>query len=238
MLASISGISIANHLEGVYINDIDLQRIEVIQSRNFLKVQGIYPSHPHRWVKFRSVGVNRFVDRHGNRLAISMDAFGYPLIDVRYHRGGCAVYKYLPPRNVHDHICHSGCNHGTCMTPNQIEYYDDRLSNRNRSYGNRRTYDFNDRNRLENHDQRSSRNIEGTYLDPNNRQIAIVLTRTGFKAKFSGERTWKDYTKTGNRFLDENGNSYEWLDNGVLKWEGRSSGHQILIRKISDDVKY
>ncbi len=80
--------------------------------------------------------------------------------------------------------------------------------------------------------------VEGTYKDREGNRIAILETREGFKAKFVGDRKWKNYRLMGRIYQDKRGNKYEVLGNGVLEWQGAKSRKRIRIQKISDVVEY
>ena len=84
--------------------------------------------------------------------------------------------------------------------------------------------------------------IEGSWAADKSIIIAIVKTRDGLKAKYSGTTRWVSYQAVNNRrdeFVDDNGNRYIFHNNTSATWYPKDQRNQAIpLKKISDEVKY
>ena len=84
--------------------------------------------------------------------------------------------------------------------------------------------------------------IEGSWAAENSIIIAMLKTRDGLKAKYSGTTRWVSYQSVNNRkneFVDNNGNRYVFHNNISATWYPKDQRNQAIpLKKISDDVKY
>ena len=180
--------------------------------------------------RFRRRGRATFEDRYGNQLTVKRR--GHEVAIFIYNRRGFTdVYFKVNDRNQ--------CGHNNNYKSRIRRGHHDR----GQSY---RSQDLRSRQGVDGYqdfgeDRSTSRfdfELEGTYQAEDGRIIAIVETRDGFRAKFSGDKIWKDYKQEGNRYQDVDGNTYELQQDLTLMWKGRYSGKSIIVRKISDEVRY
>jgi hypothetical protein len=181
------------------------------------------------------VSPNTFADNRGNRIRIESRHRGIDRLIFKSRRGHVDVYRRGVIHQNPYNSCEPFGNGWSTYDRDWYRSYDDNNRNDRRRYQN--DYDrYTDRNREGGFSSFSV--IEGTYQSDNNRLIAIVSTRDGFKAKFSGERTWKNYVRNGDTFFDSDGNSYIRSNDNVLIWKGKYSGNTIRLEKIDDEVRF
>jgi hypothetical protein len=221
-------------LNGIFTDVDNYREILVKTYKRGIKIKGIQKRHPHKWVKFERENRYVFVDRNGNHVKLRDRRRGAQII-YKSRRGNTRIFQEGVIRNSYGNSCRSDYNfdnrHDHFGSGYNYNDYSDR------GYG---SYDHNsdygDRSDRHNRINRSS--FEGTYETAKGRKIAILNTRTGFKAKFSGERVWKSYDKVNERFEDRDGNYYILSGPKRMQWNGKYSGKKREITKISDEVRY
>ena len=214
-------------LEGIYTNPETYEEIVVRSNHRGLEIQGLSQRNPGKIIRFVKNGRTRFIDRNGNKLRISGSRNGYTTIIFNPRRGPNRIYQAGIWRNKRN-----SC--GTFSDRNGGRYYGYDHLDRDIDWGRRRGYnDFDNRDRYNN-----SFSMQGTYETRDGRRIAILNTRTGFKAKFRGDRIWKRYERKGERFVDRDGNFYQISSHNKLIWNGKYSGKQIELTKQSDEVLF
>ena len=219
-------------LEGIYTNPDTYEEIIVRSNQRGLRIQGLSRRNPGKWIRFVRNGRTRFIDRNGNKLRITGSRNGYTTIIFNPRRGPNRIYQAGIWRDNRN-----SC--GTFSGRNGGRYYGYDHLDRDRDWDRRRRYDdFNGRDDFNNNGFNGSYFFEGTYKTRDGRSIAILDTRTGFKAKFRGERTWKRYERKGDRFVDNDGNFYRVTSQNKLIWHGKFSGKQIEVIKESDEVLF
>lgn len=107
-----------------------------------------------------------------------------------------------------------------------------------------------EKDRWNNHGQRddsyyndfSPRDAEGTWQALGGIDIAIVLTREGLRAKYSGTTHWVDYRMLGNdgiTFEDNKGNRYVFSNATTATWyPAERNRNPIVLKKTDNQVKY
>lgn len=227
-------------IEGIYTNIQSYMEIQVDLNRKGMSIRGLDRRYPNRWTKFRQIYRDVYADRNGNEVKLKgVNRYGDTRLLIRDRRGRVDVFT----RGIIHHRNRTTCttiidyNHEWDDHRYQDNPYFDRRKQRrsdidNDYYDNRRYED----NRQSDYNRSSS--LEGTYKTNDGRFIAILETRDGFKAKFKGERNWKNYIRQGDRFVDNDGNQYTTSRAGELNWQGKYSKKNILITKVGDEVAF
>lgn len=94
----------------------------------------------------------------------------------------------------------------------------------------------------EDHNYKDGDFIEGSWIADKSIVIAMVKTRDGLKAKYSGTTRWVSYQADNNRkdeFVDDKGNRYVFHSHTSATWYSNDHRNQVIpLKKISDEVKY
>lgn len=221
------------NVDGFYINGKNYSEIQIKEYRRGIKVRGLNWRRPNKWIKFERINRKRFVDCDNNQMVLNRNRRGDFTFILKDRFGQRTKFRRVNSYNRNN--C-GGIGDGYFYDGNGYNDHDfNRRDKRSNNGRNTDKYRFNDNSKGSNN---SGFRIEGTYSTRDGRSIAIVETRRGFKAKFSGDRTWKSYEKKNNRFIDKDGNSYTLQDDGGLIWKGKYSGKRIELSKVSDEVNY
>ncbi len=114
---------------------------------------------------------------------------------------------------------------------------------KDKSHGNSKRLEL-EPNDNSNSENLSVSNIIGTWKTKDNRYttVAIIDTRDGIKAKFSGSTKWVDYKVSKmrpNEYIDSKGNRYVFNSSGKSTWYPADSKlKSIELEKIDSEVRY
>jgi hypothetical protein len=268
-LLIITSSSLLAKIDGYYYNPKLRESIRIIEHRNDVIIKGLFSDN--RISRFDRIERNTYEDRYGNLLICedrntiklkrwrTRDYIRFDKIDE--HRGRNDWYRYHDyDDNCDDRNRHSGYDD---------RYRDDRY--RDNRYRDEKGYNdryYNDNYRNDNFDRYpkddkrknipdynnsdyQSRSIDfsnsrliGTWEGKNRSfgTVAIIDTRDGLKAKFSGTTNWVTYTKSTSRpneYIDDRGNRYIFDEDNDGKWFPSDKDKKVIeLKKISDEVKY
>ena len=225
-------------LTGYWLNPKLDVSIKVKQRADVLLVKGLMGNRETEI--FEQVCKDKFVDHRGNTLII--ENHNTLVFEKRNGR------KYLRFRKINDDDRNYG--HGKNRGNRWDE--DDHFFDNDNNYpqkGDRQ----NDRDRYDDESSRNNRQnngwdnnnyasrVSGTWTDREH-TVAIVDTRDGLKAKFSGSDKWVDYTmdRSGyGTFVDKKGNRYVFKNDNEVIWTSADRNKKdIVLRRLSNEVKY
>jgi len=214
-------------LSGTWYNPFRDMTIQIVDYPDGIKVRGLHSGF--RWVYFDMTGSYTFRDVYGNKIK-------------RIDRG---------------HIIYSARNRNerlTFVNMDDFHIQNDRKLRKYRYYedyiDSNQQYDRNDNdaNYLQEYNYQSeNRNQKAFFADPEgtwkvkeiSKNVFIVETRDGIKARFSDESRWYSYTKDlADPFLfkNEKGHTYRLSDDGQLIWNDKENKRRFYLIKISDEM--
>jgi hypothetical protein len=225
-------------MEGYYYNPRLRESIRIIEHRNDVIVKGLFSDS--RLVRFNKINKNTYEDRYGNLLICedrntikikrwrTRDYIRFDKVDD--HRGRSDWHRY----HDYDDICDDRYDH--------YHGYRDDDRYRGSKYDRddiRKNPEYTSRSRIIPIDR-----LVGTWevIHGNFNDVAIIDTRDGLKAKFSGTTNWVSYIKSTtrkNEYLDDRGNRYVFDDDRFAKWYPADKGKTVIeMRKVSSEVRY
>jgi hypothetical protein len=216
----------ANQLmvSGKWYNPYINRQIEIIVYPDGLKVRGIHSKN--RWTYFERSGNRTFRDWYGNRIRFQgLEELLYTSNTRRARLTFFLMHGYQKSRWDKETGGYA-----------DRDYYDERDSR----YGNDDT-DVNEK-KYQNRNQKVDfdiKDMEGTWkVNDLSKNVFIIETRDGIKARFSDENKWFSYIKEPNDsagFVSEEGHQYIYSEDGKLIWVDKTNAKKFFLNKISDD---
>jgi hypothetical protein len=251
----------ASQIEGYWYNPRLRESIRIVEYRNDIIVKGLFSEN--RSTRFIKIGRRTYEDREGNLLLCedkntilikrwrARDYMRFDKVDDR--RGRSEWYSY------HDYDDHCDDHDGWHEDRAHSSYDRDRYKDYEH-YRNREKRDvYREGNRYRDNDDKYNRNdkqhnkynnkdinlsaVIGTWEVKNDRfnSVAIIDTRDGIKAKFSGTSNWISYTRSSrlNEYIDARGNRYIFEEEDKVKWYPIDKDRKVLeLKKVSNEVNY
>jgi hypothetical protein len=253
-LLFISITSVLAGIDGYYYNPRLHESIRIIEHNRDVVIKGLF--NDNRITRFEKVRGRTYEDRYGNILVCedrntvklkrwrTRDYIRFDKVDD--HRGRDDWHRY------HDYD-------DDCDVDRR---YDDRYDNRHghhEHYDNRRYDNYDSKDKEYKSDRKndyyrgdqsiafnsgSSTRFVGTWdvKNGNYNSVAIIDTREGLKAKFSGTTNWVNYTQSqsrSNEYIDDRGNRYIFDRDDEGKWFPADKGKKVIdLKKVSNEVRY
>lgn len=207
------------------------ENIKIVEKRDVLIVKGLGDCNDTR--VFERINKRSFVDKVGNLL-------------IAEH---CDVLVFIPNQGRHrrEIIFEKRKNdcHDNWFDRDDDDHYD-RDNKRDRGYWNDNRYDDGSYGQRQSSDGKWNnyeKNVSGTWdAGFRDKSIAIIDTRDGLKAKFSGTTRWVEYVQNKHNpfeFSDDRGNKYVFSGSGKASWIPIDrSMKEIYLTKISDETQF
>lgn len=211
-------------LDGSWYHKKSNNWIEIRDEGRYISVMGLPPQGKVKI--FEKQWKDVYVDKKGNKISIES-----PHLILYLHRSSGNVISFERPAKAHG--THNGCDDA-----NDSRWYD-----RNDGYNSGRPKPHHGSNDTHTSNNRfNGSDLEGTWQAPGGTDIAMVVTRDGLKAKYSGTTRWVDYRSTGNKgneFEDDKGNRYIFHSASAATWyPSNRSKDPIELKKTDNQVKY
>jgi hypothetical protein len=232
LLISLSMHASQSIKEGSWYNPYLQRNIFISHHRDGVRIKGIHSRYGWTW--FERCGKNTFRDRYENTVKFTGSS---RMIYFKQNRR--ARLTFYP------------------VTDRYYDRYGERPGGTYRNYGDDDWYSEHDRtdykyeesqNDVEGRGSaltsRKHRNLispEGTWQSRElNRNVYIIDTRDGLKARFSDEHDWyifKSDDKNKGVFYSEKGHRYEYIDENNMLWIDSSGQRKYKLIKISEEIK-
>jgi hypothetical protein len=218
-------------LSGNWYSKCISESIKIKERRDVLIVKGLGDCNNTQ--VFERINRKSYVDNDGNLLIADK----------------CNVLVFIPNRGRHHREIvfekRNNDHHDAWFNNDDDDHYDrnrgkkhgswneDRYSND--SYGQGQPYE----GKWNNYEKSVTGTWDAGFRD---KSIAIIDTRDGLKAKFSGTTKWVDYVQSRQNpyeFIDNKGNKYIFKGDGKASWISIDrSIKEIYLTKVSDDTRF
>ncbi len=206
MLSLLSVFLFAGDLDGYWQCATNNSRIEVIYTRDGIKVRSLERGGDN-WDYYRSYGNNAYRDGSGNCYTLRGNSFEYCSFDKRN------VYNFA--RSNRDFRNDSWNSEG---------YNTNRDNDYNGTNGDRRDRESWN-NYYENFEGKWHNHTSGTH-------IQVDLKRRNLRIKFHGDRWFDVYERSRGLFVDQKGNQFVFRGNNI---EYRSNDNDLVMVFYNDD---
>lgn len=216
------------HLDGSWYHKKSNNWIEIRDEGRYISVLGLPPQGKAKI--FEKQWKDVYVDKKGNKISIES-----PHMILYLHRSSGNVISFERPAKAH------GTGYG-CNDANDIRWFDRKRYENDRYDSDRPDPHHGSYDSYPSIQRFNGSDVEGTWQAPGGIDIAMVITRDGLKAKYSGTTRWVDYRSIGNKgneFEDDKGNRYIFHSSFAATWYPASkSKDSIELRKTDNQVKY